>query len=291
MLYPFYKRGKQLAHKPSRLFDRQLSGAFIPKEELPKHENQNSLVEVLAATAGSLTAHVLLSEDRTEIKDTADIDRNRERIPEVPKSKLLYQLKTPNLLKYPTNPFFSVFESIVCQLDIKFDEPEKFREDTKPADEVDLSELPLQSLQASLSKNDSHHDFLLALSLWKADAKNPTTLLTVRNLFDTAAQVGNIDAAFNAAMMYDPISSKCVDPDINKAIVLYKQAANENHVRAQFKLGMLMLYQITGQECVDNFKKAIGWIKKAACHNYSKAVAVLDEMAIDFEPVVVPRHF
>jgi hypothetical protein len=142
----------------------------------------------------------------------------------------------------------------------------------KPLPEPQPLNVLLDKLQSIVSRHQGDYLFLRALALSKLPNRNDH-LLEIRSLFEEAAQVGHVDAAFNAGLCYDVRCNFDLVPDSTRAIVYYTQAAYHNHKRAQFRLGMLLLEL---SETNEQLQQGLEWLEKAAQAEYQPAMDTLN---------------
>ncbi|MDE5887410.1 MAG: hypothetical protein K2H46_07480 [Muribaculaceae bacterium] len=85
-------------------------------------------------------------------------------------------------------------------------------------------------------------------------------------LFEKAASLGQVDAMFNIALIYE--HGKGVEQDLRKAMMWYKAAAEKGDEKAMVNLGGLLE---SGPEEIQNHKEAFNWYLKAAEKGYGRA--------------------
>ncbi|KAI8894664.1 hypothetical protein BC833DRAFT_604076 [Globomyces pollinis-pini] len=142
-----------------------------------------------------------------------------------------------------------------------------------PAELPDLFEPLYNDLSSDLAIHQAQENFILALCyIQQYSELSPDQASYVCELFEDAAKVGHIDAAFNAGLCYDPLGAfNHIANDISRAIVFYKQAAFEGHKRAQYRLGLLLLEKVSDAKQRVYFEEGIKWIKKSAEGHFKEA--------------------
>jgi hypothetical protein len=206
---------------------------FISAEEFqsnPARKSVLSIAEVVALTAGGLVARLWLSRKEKEsvvkvVSGTTNRQNSTTQLVPVEYAKR-FQFQSLGSLGY--QPRGATTTSLYT--------PQTQRE----PDRYDVA-------QSIISRNDGEYYFMLAIYQSKLPP-SPKRNQTICQLFERAAKVGHVDAAFNAGLCYDPRSSIDCEKDINCALVYFKQAANEGHVRAQFRLGMLIFLKCKTKE-------------------------------------------
>ncbi|MDE6577277.1 MAG: hypothetical protein K2K58_03800, partial [Muribaculaceae bacterium] len=86
------------------------------------------------------------------------------------------------------------------------------------------------------------------------------------NLFERAAELGNVGAMFNLALYYE--HGDRIPKDIHKALKWYKAAAEKGDATSMVNLGSLLE---DGPEDIQNHKEAFQWFLKAAESGYTVA--------------------
>jgi len=97
-----------------------------------------------------------------------------------------------------------------------------------------------------------------------------------------AAQHGDVFAQYTLALTYH--EGRGVGPDPNKAVMWFRQAAEQGHVEAQFALGSLL-------EKSDSADEAHAWYTKAAMHGHAAAQKILssEKWKDKAAPVAAPQ--
>ncbi|MDE6792342.1 MAG: hypothetical protein K2J48_04595, partial [Muribaculaceae bacterium] len=111
--------------------------------------------------------------------------------------------------------------------------------------------------------DDNNPEALGMLAEIENDKKN---FQKAANLFERAASLGNVDAMFNIALLYE--HGDRIPQNIYKALMWYRAAAEKGDAKSMVNLGSLLE---DGPEEIQNHKEAFQWFLKAAESGYTVA--------------------
>lgn len=90
------------------------------------------------------------------------------------------------------------------------------------------------------------------------------------------AEAGDRVAQYNLGVIYES-GRFGVPMDKGKAVVLYRQAADQGYANAQYNLGVLHL---RGEGVKADQKAALHWLRLAAAQRHSQALAALKKLGV-----------